>query len=152
MRSFELNIFIDRPQSEVYDHISEPINMIGLLPLLTTIDVLKEQKDANGVILRPFYTVETFRWAGIPLYRNRTYSVLHLTKPKQQLELRVYGRPGIRVVYRYDFRQDEEKRTHLIQRVDFERVSKLLENLVFNRAIHTQRALLTNLKVRLEKR
>jgi hypothetical protein len=46
MRTFELNIFIDRPQREVYEHIAEPINMIGLQPLLTTIDVLKEQKGA----------------------------------------------------------------------------------------------------------
>jgi len=38
MRSFELNIFINRPQSEVHDHSVGPINMIGLQPLMTTID------------------------------------------------------------------------------------------------------------------
>jgi len=44
MRSFELNVFIDRPQSEVYDHSVKPINMIGLQPSMTTIDTLKEQR------------------------------------------------------------------------------------------------------------
>ena len=151
MRSFELNIFIDRPRAEVYDHIAEPINMIGLQPLLATIDILKEQKDANGVILRPFYTVDVFRWAGLPVWRSRVYSVIHLTRPKEELEIRVYVKPGIRIVYKYEFREDEEKRTHLIQKVSFEQLSKLLENFVFNRAIRTQRAVLTNLKVRLEK-
>ena len=151
MRSFELNIFIDRPRNAVYDQVSEPINMIGLQPLLTTIDILKEQKDANGVILRPFYTVETFRWAGLPVFRNRVYSVIHLTRPKEELEFHLFRWPNIRIVYRYFFNEDEEKRTHLIQRVNFEQVSKLLENLVFEQAIKTQRALLTNLKVRLEK-
>ena len=151
MRSFELNIFIDRPRAEVYDHIAEPINMIGLQPLLATIDILKEQKDANGVILRPFYTMDVFRWAGLPVWRSRVYSVIHLTRPKEELEIRVYVKPGIRIVYKYEFREDEEKRTHLIQKVSFEQLSKLLENFVFNRAIRTQRAVLTNLKVRLEK-
>ena len=151
MRSFELNSFIDRPQGEVYDHLAEPINMIGLQPLLTTIDVLKDQKDAEGITLRPFYTVETFRWAGLPLYRNRIYSVIHLTKPKHELEFRVYGKLGIKIVYKYEFHQVEEGRTHLIQKVNFERVNKLLENFVFDQAIKAQRALLTNLKVRLEK-
>lgn len=150
MRSFELNSFIDRPQGEVYDHLAEPINMIGLQPLLTTIDVLKDQKDAEGITLRPFYTVETFRWAGLPLYRNRVYSVIHLTKPKHELEFRVYRKPGIKIVYKYEFHQVEEGRTHLIQKVNFERVYKLLENFVFDQAIKAQRALLTNLKVRLE--
>ena len=151
MRTFELNIFIDRPQAEVYDHIAEPINMIGLQPLLATIDILKEQKDANGVILRPFYTVEVFRWAGLPVWKSRVYSVIHLTRPKEELEIRVYIKPGIRIVYKYEFREGEEKRTHLIQKVSFEQLGKLLENFVFDRAIRTQRAVLTNLKVRLEK-
>jgi hypothetical protein len=133
MRTFELNIFIDRPRNEVYDHVSEPINMIGLQPLLTTIDVLKEQKDANGVTLRPFYTVQTFRWAGLPIFRNRIYSVIHLTRPRNELEFHVFSRPNIKIVFRYFFNEDDENRTHLIQRVDFEQVNKLMENLFLNR-------------------
>jgi len=153
MRTFELNIFIDRPRNEVYYHVSEPINMIGLQPLLTTIDILKEQKGAGGVVLRPFYTMETFRWAGLPIWRNRVYSVIHLTRPGEELEFHVFRKPGINIVYRYFFNEsDQGNRTHLIQRVNFEKVSKLLENLAFDQAIKAQRALLTNLKVRLEKK
>ncbi len=151
MRTFELNIFIDRPRDEVYEHIAQPINMIGLQPLLTTIDVLKEQKDADGVILRPFYTVETTRWLGLPVIRDRVYSVIHLTKPRSELEIFVFSQLNTQVVYHYLFQESEEGRTHLVQKVRFEKVSKLLENFVFDRAIQTQRALLANLKVRLEK-
>ncbi len=150
MRTFELNIFIDRPQREVYDHISEPINIIGLQPLLTTIDILKEQKDAEGVVLRPFYTVETYRWLGLPVMRNRVYTVMHLTKPHSELEFHVFRKPGIQVVFHYIFQEVDNGRTHLIQKVRFERVSKLFENFIFNQAIQTQRAVLANLKVRLE--
>lgn len=150
MRTFELNIFIDRPQREVYDHISEPINIIGLQPLLTTIDILKEQKDAEGVVLRPFYTVETYRWLGLPVMRNRVYTVMHLTKPHSELEFHVFRKPGIQVVFHYIFQEVDNGRTHLIQKVRFERVNKLFENFIFNQAIQTQRAVLANLKVRLE--
>jgi hypothetical protein len=54
-------------------------------------------------------------------------------------------------VFHYIFQESEEWRTHLIQKVRFEKVSKLFENKVFNEAIINQRALLTNLKIRLEK-
>lgn len=151
MRTFELNIFIDRPREEVYDHVAQPINMIGLQPRLTTIDILKEQKDANEITLRPYYTVETIRWLGLPIFKNRIYSVMHLTNPPSDLEFHVFSKPAINIVYQYLFQESEQGRTHLIQKVRFERVNKLLENLVFNQAIQAQRALLANLKVRLEK-
>lgn len=150
MRSFELNIFIERPCSEVYSQLAEPINMIGLQPFMTTIDILKEQTDANGTLIRPFYMVETYRWAGLPIFKSRVYLVIHVTKPGELLELRMYRKPGITTVYNFEFRQEEENRTHIIQRVNLERVNKLLENFVFRQAVNTQRALLTNLKVRLE--
>ena len=151
MRTFELNIFIDRPPEEVYEHVAQPINMIGLQPLLTTIDVLKEQKDAEGAILRPFHTVQTFRLLGLPILRKKIYSTIHITQPPNELEIHVFSKPNIKMVYRYIFQESEEGRTHLIQKVQFEQVNKLLEQLVFEQAIKAQRALLTNLKVRLEK-
>jgi len=151
MRTFEQHIFIDRRKAEVYDHVSEPLNMIGLQPLLTTIDILKEQTDESGITLRPFYTVKVFRWAGIPLMRNRIYSVIHLTKPKDELEFHVYSKPNIKIIFKYEFVQSNDLRTHITQTINFERVNKLLESFVFDQAVKAQRALLTNLKVRLEK-
>ena len=99
MRRYELNIFINRPRRDIYEHLAEPINMIGLQPLLTTIDILKEQTDADGISLRPFYMLITYRWLGLPILRNRVYVVLHLTKPFEELELHVFSRPGIHVVF-----------------------------------------------------
>ena len=151
MRTFELNIFIDRPRSDVYNHLSEPINMIGLTPHMTSIDVLKEQKDADGIVLRPFYTMQTYKWLGLPVRKDRVYWVIHLTQPNSELEFHVFQSRNTQIVFHYIFQESEEWRTHLIQRVRFEKVSKLLENRVFNEAIATQRALLTNLKIRLEK-
>ncbi len=151
MLTFEQHIFIDRRKDEIYDHISEPLNMIGLQPLLTTLDVMKEQTDENGITLRPFYTVEVFRWAGIPLMRNRIYSVIHLTKPRDELEFHVFSKPNIKIVFKYAFVQYNDLRTHITQTILFEQLSKILEGFVFNQAVKAQRALLTNLKARLEK-
>lgn len=151
MRTFEQNIFIDRSKIEVYNHLAEPINMIGLQPFLTSIDVLKEQKDGSGTVLRPFYTVETRRWLGLPIRRSRIYTVIHLTKPHSELEFHVFRRPGTQIVFHYFFQESEEGRTHLIQKFRFEQVNRLFENVVFGQAIQSQRAFLTNLKVRLEK-
>jgi hypothetical protein len=151
MRTFELNIFINCKRDKVYDHLSEPINMIGLQPLLTEIDVLKERMDSNGILLRPFYTVETFRLMGLRLYRNKVYSTIRLTKPKEELEFHVHRKPGIEIIFKYTFRQSNVDRTQIAQTVQFVKVNKLLENFVVDQAKQAQRALLSNLKVRLEK-
>jgi len=154
MRSIELNMFINCPKNEVYDQLAEPINMIGLQPLLTTIDVLKEQKNTEGNLLRPFYMMETYHFLGLPVYRSRVYTVIALTRPKDELEIRVYRKLGVVIAHQFEFRQikDDEERTHLVQKIRYEKGARLLESLVFEQAVRAQRALLTNLKVRLEKR
>lgn len=152
MRTFELNIFIECKRDEVYDHLAQPINMIGLQPLLTEIDVLDEKEDKAGVILRPFETVETFRWLGIPILRDRILSVIHLTKPKEQLEFHVYRKPNIELIFKYALKESNQIRTQIIQTVHFIKVSKLLENFVVRQANLAQRALLSNLKGRLDKK
>src|SRR5262245_14029926 len=121
MRSIELNMFIHCRGDEVYDQLAEPINMIGLQPLLTTIDILKEQKNAEGILLRPFYMVETFRWAGLPVFRSRVYTVISLTQPGERLEIRMYRKPGIVIAHLFEFRtvKDEEERTHLVQKIQY---------------------------------
>jgi hypothetical protein len=125
--------------------------MIGLQPFLTSIDILKEQKDANGTVLRPYYFLETHRWLGLPIRRERVYSVIHLTKPHSDLEFHVFRKSDVHIVFHYLFQESEEGMTHLIQKFRFEKVGRLLENRVFDQANNSQRALLTNLKVRLEK-
>lgn len=151
MKTFELNIFIDCKSDELYDHIAEPINMIGLLPRLTEIDALKEKRDLDGIVLRPFHVVETYRLLGFPIFRNRLYSVLRLAKPKEDLELQIHGKPGIEIIFRYKFRQSNDQRTQVTQTLHALKVNKLLENFVLSQAKYTQRVLLSNLKARLEK-
>ena len=150
MRTFELNIFIECTRDKVYDHLSQPINMIGLQPFLTEMDVLEEKEDTDGVILRPFETVETFRWLGIPIFRNRILSVIHLTRPTELLEFHVYSNPNIEIIFKYDLKEINDKRTQITQTVQIVKLNKLLESFVVRQANLAQRVLLSNLKVRLD--
>lgn len=149
---FELNIFIDCNRDIVYDHLSEPINMVGLKPRLTEIDILKEKRDAQGVLLRPFYTVETYRLLGLPLFRSRTYSVIHITEPREGMEIHVHARRNVEIIFKYRFRQLNDGRTQITQTLEVVKAGRLLEGFVSEQAKRAQRALLSNLKVRLEKR
>lgn len=151
MRSFELTVFIDCPQETVYDHLSQPLNMLGLQPLLTKVEALEERLDDDGIVLRPFYTVETFRLLGLPVHHNRIYSVIHLTKPKDELQFHVYSKPRIEIVFTYRFEPFNDGKTKIVQTVKFVKLSKLLEKFVVAQAKQAQRALLSNLKIRLEK-
>ena len=114
MRTFELNIFIESTRNKVYDHLSVPINMIGLQPLLTEMDVLEETKD--------------------------------------ELEFLVYSKPNIEIVFKYSLKEFNDKRTQITQTVQFIKLNRLLESFIVRQANQAQRALLSNLKVRLEKK
>jgi len=149
MRHFEQEIFINRTCRDVFEHLAEPKNFLSLQPLLTSLDVLPEQKDENGITLRPFYTVETFRWLGIPIMNNRIYSVAHLIDPHKKLRHLVQSNPGIEIEFNYTF-EEKDGGTHLTQRVDILKVNFFLENFVYREALRVQRALLANLKERLE--
>jgi hypothetical protein len=149
MRHFKLEIIIKRTCRDVYEHLATPVNFLGLQPLLTSLDALPEQQDENGVTLRPFYTVETFRWLGIPIINNRIHSTTYLVDPHKKLKHVVHSKPGIEIEFVYLF-EEKEGSTHLIQTVDIRKVHPFLENFVYREAVKAQRAVLANLKSRLE--
>lgn len=151
MQKFELTVFIDCKRDKVYDHLSEPINMIGLQPRLTEIDTLKEKRDLDGILLRPFHMVETYRLLGFPILRNRLYSVIRLVKPKEELEFHTYSKPDIEIAFHYKFQQHNDQRTQVTQTLQTLKANKLLGNFILSQAKYTQRVLLSNLKVRLER-
>lgn len=147
MRTIELNVFIDYPRHKVYDHISDPLNMIGLQPFLTTIDVLKEQQNENGITLHPYHTVETFRPARTARPPESRLLGHPFDKAREALEFPTYGRPDIQVSFSYPFSRDNG-RTYIKQTMKVVQVSKLLEGFTVHQAKQIQRGLLSNLKAR----
>jgi len=151
MRHFEQEIFINRPSKDVYEHLAEPGSYLGLQPLLTSLEPSPEQQGKNGITLRPFHTVETFRWMGIPVFNNRIYSTAHLIEPYKKLKHVVLSNPGIEIEFNYTF-HEKGGATHLVQTVDIQKVSPVLESFVYREMVKAQRAMLANLKSRLENR
>ena len=90
--------------------------------------------------------VETIKWMGLPIFRNKIYSVIRLTKPGDELEIRVYSRLKTEIVFKYVFKQFNDMRTQVTQTIQLVKVNKLLEAIMLDRAKHAQRALLSNLK------
>jgi len=152
MRTFELNIFIDCRRNRLYNHLTEPLNMIGLQPQLTEINALKEGKDESGILLRPFNMVVTYRLAGLPRFRNKIHSVIALTRPRDELEIRISSKLSGQIIFKYVFKPFNDQTTQITQTVQLVRVNKLLAGLILHRAKHAQRVLLSNLKVRMEKK
>jgi ligand-binding SRPBCC domain-containing protein len=149
MRRFDLLISVNAPKEDVYNHIANPHNLMGLQPLLTSIELLPETKNENGEIVRASYSVETFRFLGIPIYNNRIKAVATLTRPPDELEYFVESNPKIEIRFVYQLLQDNNS-TQISLRVTILKVSSLLENFVYNEAMKAQRAVLINLKKRLE--
>ena len=77
--------------------------------------------------------------------------MIRLTKPKDELEIQVYSNLKTEIVFKYAFKEFNDQRTQITQTVKFMHVNLFLEGIMFSRAKHAQRALLSNLKVRLEK-
>lgn len=149
MKHFEQKIIISHPCKDVYEHLAEPKSFLGLQPMLTSLEVLPEQQNENGITLRPFYTVETFRWMGIPILNNRIHSTAYLIDPYKKLKHIVLSKPGVEIEFNYDFEEDAG-RTHLTQTVYILKTHPILENFVFREMVKAQRALVANLKARLE--
>jgi len=68
-----------------------------------------------------------------------------------ELEIRVQSRLKTKIIFKYTSRGFNDGTTQITQAVQLVRVRKLLKGMLTHRAKHAQRALLSNLKVRLEK-
>jgi len=95
--------------------------------------------------------VETIRWLKFPIFRNKIYSVIRLTKTRNELEIQVYSRLKTEIIFKYSFKELNDQRTQITQTIKLVHVNKLLGGIMFSQARHAQIALLSNLKVGLEK-
>lgn len=149
MRHFDLLILVNSPQQDVYNHLADPHNLLGLQPLLTSVEILEESRNEYNAIVRPFYSIETFRFLGIPIYNNHIKVTSTLTDPPRKMEYYVESQPGIQIHFTYQLKQ-ENGSTQINLHVDILQVSTWLEGFVCTEAMKTQREVLVNLKKRLE--
>lgn len=145
--TLEFNVQINRPVAMVYAYFAEPMNIIGLQPLLTWISPI-QNAFANGVQTYRYETIETFRIGPIPVFNNRIKVKMLLTEPDQQIDTVVLGNAGLRLDVHYQF-QPTETGTLLTERMSIS-VSAWVRSFVVDQARQVQTQTLANLKHKLE--
>lgn len=145
MLYFEIQI--NQPVDVIYDHLREPYNYIGLQPLLTHVESV-QPGEQDGKQTVSYDTVEAFRWLGVVLYRNRIRVKTVFTNPPYRFETMVHSVPNIVLNVGYDL-LPQNGGTLLKETMQI-RVYSWLSKFVLAQATQAQKALLTNLKERLE--
>lgn len=132
----------------IYQHLSQPNNLIGLQPLLTRVDRIQpfEQNSRKAV---SYETVEAFRWKGITLYENRIRVNTIFTDPPVRFETTVKSFPNINLLVTYTLRPIE-RGTLVTEEMQIE-CHSWLAGFVTSEARKAQTALLENLRSRLER-
>lgn len=145
--SFELSEWIARPAAEVYKHLADPTNILGLQPLL----VEMTPGSRSAVHRRPllaYETVEAFRLGGLTIAHNRITVRTLLTEEPCRIDNFVTGAAGLVMLATYQF-ADHDGATLLSERVAVQ-IHPVLLPAVLATAKRVQQTTLVRLKARLE--
>lgn len=143
----EFQTWINVPPLTVYEHLSDPYNLVGLQPLLTYVDAV-QFGEQGGLKSISYETVEAFRWKGIVLYRNRIRVQAVFTDPPRKINMVVHSIPNITLNVEYTFTpQGDGVQVRETMKIH---THALLAGFVIREATKAQTALLKNLKDRLE--
>lgn len=145
--SFELCEWIARPAAEIYAHLADPKNLLGLQPLLVEMTPVS-RSTAHGRPLLAYETVEAFRLGGLTIAHNRIAVRSLLTQEPCRIDNFVTGAAGLVMLATYHF-ADRDGATLLTERVAVH-IHPLLLPGVLATAKRVQRTTLARLKARLE--
>lgn len=147
--SFELSEWIAQPAAEVYKHLADPTNILGLQPLLVEMTPVT-QSTVRGRPLLAYETVEAFRLGGLTLAHNRIAVRTLLTQEPCRIDNFVTGAASLTMLATYQLAACNGA-TLLTERVAV-RIHPLLLPGVLATAERVQRTTLARLKARLETR
>lgn len=147
--SFELAVRIAQPAAEVYKHLADPTNILGLQPLLVEMTPVSRYI-VHGRPLLSYETVEAFRLGGLTIAHNRIAVRALLTQEPCRIDNFVTGAAGLMMLATYHF-ADCNGVTLLTEQVAVH-IHPLLLPGVLATAERVQRTTLARLKARLETR
>lgn len=152
IRTLQFTTYITRPISEVYDHMADPHNLIGLQPLLIEMSPVQSTR-VNGVIVQTYETIEAFRLGGYNVYRNRIRVRTTLTRPNEQIDSLVHSPGGVTLDVGYTFTPQAGASqcggTQLTEVMEIN-APRLMAGFVVRQATLAQQAVMQRLKARLE--
>ncbi len=101
--SFEYRYFVNAPVRDLYQHLSEPGNYVGLSPLVVEVRDIEQGTDASGSLFFRYRSVERFSFLGFIRYDNLLRVTTTLTRPLQQMVSDVDSPFSVRVRFTFDF-------------------------------------------------
>lgn len=101
--SFEYRYFVNAPVRNIYEHLSEPGNYVGLSPLVVEVRDVEQGTDASGSLYFRYRSVERFNFLGFIRYDNLLRVTTTLTRPLQQMVSDVDSPFNVRVRFTFDF-------------------------------------------------
>lgn len=98
--AFATTCLVPSTVDEVYRHLSDPYNYIGLSPLVVAVDEVRTSRDGQGRTTTDYVAVERFRFLRLLRWDNRIRVRMVATRPGAQLVSDVVspGRVRLRAV------------------------------------------------------
>jgi len=147
IQTLQFTIHIARSVPDVYAHLANPHNFIGLQPLLIEMSPIQTVSE-NGLPVQSYETVEAFRLGGRVVYRNRIRVKTTLTKLDDHMDTLVHSPGGVTLNVQYLF-APEDCGTRLTEIMDVH-MSRLVAGFVVRQATQAQLTVMERLKTRLE--
>ena len=149
MRTLHFTTHIARPVAEVYTHLANPQNFIGLQPLLIEMSPAQTVIE-NDLPVQSYETVEAFRIGGRIVYRNRIRVKTTLTKTNERIDTLVHSPGGVTLQVQYLFTPEDETRGTCLTEIMDIHMPRLMAGFVVKQATQAQTAVMERLKTRLE--
>ena len=140
-------IEINHPVTDVFAHLSNPRNFLGLQPLLIDMSEIIEATE-DGALVRRYVTTEEFRFLGFIRYLNHIAVTLRLTDPPARMDAHVDSPGNVTLDVEYHF-SARGGGTHLREIVHIQS-PRWAARFVNNEATKAQQETLSRLKARLE--
>lgn len=146
--TFSYRCEIALPVTEVYAHLAEPENYVGLSPLVTRVYDIKRRSNGDQQAVVQYVTVEHFRFLGFIPYDNHIRVTSTQAQPNAVLINEVHSPLNVTVRFENEF-SPIDGGTAIVETVTI-RSPRWLQGFVVGQAKSTQAIRFARLKARLE--
>ena len=148
--TFSYRYEIALPVTEVYGHLAEPENYVGLSPLVTRVYDIRRHANSDQQAVVQYVTVEHFRFFGFIPYNNHIRVTSTQVQPNAVLIHEVDSPLNVYVRFVNEFSPIETDRgTSIVETVTI-RCPRWVHGFVVGQAKSTQAVRFARLKARLE--
>ena len=108
VETFVYRYFIAAPADKIYSHLADPLNYIGLSPLIVSVRDVETSRDSQGHKIIHYASVERFNFLGFIHYDNPLKVTMTLAQPPTQLISDVVSPARVRVRFVFDLQPDTD--------------------------------------------